>query len=121
MLLGTFVLAGGMVGAFPHELARSVERPDLIVVMVDDLAAIDNRIFERLPNIKSLFLDAGLSFDQFYGEEPLCCPARATFLTGQHVRHHHVVTNDARLLDPSRTVATALHRRATGRSSRAST
>jgi arylsulfatase A-like enzyme len=99
-----------MVAAFPDGLARSVERPDLIVVMVDDLAAIDNRIFERLPNIKSLFLDAGLSFDQFYGEEPLCCPARATFLTGQHVRHHHVVRNDARLLDPSRTVATALQK-----------
>ncbi|MEA2677851.1 MAG: N-acetylglucosamine-6-sulfatase, partial [Chloroflexota bacterium] len=64
---------------------------------------------ERLPNIKALFLDSGLSFDQFYGEDPLCCPARATFLTGQHVRNHHVTRNDVRLLDPSRTIATALH------------
>jgi arylsulfatase A-like enzyme len=110
MLVATLVLASGIVGAYPHGLAHSTERPDLIVVMVDDLAAIDGRILERLPNIRALFLNAGLSFANFYGEEPLCCPGRATFLTGQHVRHHHVVTNDARLLDPSRTVATALRK-----------
>jgi arylsulfatase A-like enzyme len=98
-----------VAAAYPHELARSSERPDLIVVMVDDLAAIDGRILERLPNIKALFVDSGLSFDRFYGEEPLCCPGRATFLTGQHVRNHHVIKNDVRLLDPSRTIATALH------------
>lgn len=108
MLLATLVVAGGVAAAYPHELARSVERPDLIVVMVDDLAAIDDRILERLPNIKSLFLDSGMSFEKFYGEDPLCCPARATFLTGQHVRNHRVIRNDVRLLDPSRTIATAL-------------
>ncbi|HUP82690.1 MAG TPA: sulfatase-like hydrolase/transferase [Candidatus Limnocylindria bacterium] len=109
MFLVTLVLASGIGAAYPHDLTRSAERPDLIVVMVDDLGAIDSRILERLPNIKALFLDSGLSFDQYYGEDPLCCPARATFLTGQHVRNHHVTKNDARLLDPSRTVATALH------------
>lgn len=110
MFLAMLLLAGGMAAAYPHDLARSSERPDLIVVMVDDLAAIDGRILERLPNIKALFVDAGLSFEQFYGEEPLCCPGRATFLTGQHVRNHHVVRNDVRLLDPSRTIATALQK-----------
>jgi arylsulfatase A-like enzyme len=110
MFLITLALASGIAAAYPHDLTRSAERPDIVVVMVDDLAAIDGRVLERLPNIKSLFLDSGLSFENFYGEEPLCCPGRATFLTGQHVRNHHVVRNDARLLDPSRTLATALKR-----------
>ena len=109
MLFVTLFVAGGVAAAYPRDTTRSAERPDIIVVMVDDLGAIDNRILDRLPNIKSLFVDSGLAFEQFYGEEPLCCPGRATFLTGQHVRHHHVTRNDARLLDPSHTVATALH------------
>jgi len=94
------------------QLAGAVGRagkPDIVVVMVDDLGAIDERILERLPNIKDLFLDNGLRFDQAYSETPLCCPARASFLTGQHTRKHGVVKNRARLLDDSQTIATALH------------
>jgi arylsulfatase A-like enzyme len=44
-----------------------------------------------------------------YSETPLCCPGRASFLTGQHTRHHGVVVNDARLLDPRHTIAVTLH------------
>jgi N-acetylglucosamine-6-sulfatase len=87
----------------------AADRPDIIVITVDDLGAIDNRILERLPNISSLFLDQGLNFRDAYSETPLCCPGRASFLTGQHTRHHGVVVNDARLLDPSHTIATTLH------------
>ena len=83
-------------------------KPDIVVIMVDDLGFTDNRILERLPNIKALFLDGGLSFTQYFGETPLCCPGRAEFLTGQHVRRNHVVRNDARLLDPTNTLATTL-------------
>jgi len=84
-------------------------RPDIVVVMVDDLGAIDERILERLPNIRDLFVGGGLRFDQAYAETPLCCPARASFLTGQHTRTHGVTKNRARLLDDSDTIATALH------------
>ncbi|MEA2676874.1 MAG: hypothetical protein QOJ81_1015, partial [Chloroflexota bacterium] len=43
MFLATLVVASGIAAAYPHELTRSAERPDLIVVMVDDLGAIDGR------------------------------------------------------------------------------
>jgi arylsulfatase A-like enzyme len=84
-------------------------KPDEIVIMVDDLGAIDDRILERLPNIRSLFLQDGLQFNDAYSETPLCCPGRASFLTGQHTAHHGVTVNDARLLNPNNTIATALH------------
>lgn len=77
--------------------------------MVDDLGAIDERILERLPNIRDLWLNGGLRFDQAYAETPLCCPGRASFLTGQHTRNHGVVINRATLLDPRQTIATTLH------------
>jgi arylsulfatase A-like enzyme len=88
---------------------RGDGRPDVVVFMVDDLGAIDERILERLPNIKDLFLDNGLRFDAAYSETPLCCPGRATFLSGEHTRTHGVVINRAKLLDPTKTVAVAMH------------
>lgn len=94
--------AGGTV-------AVDVVKPDIIVVMVDDLGAIDERVLTRLPNIKQLFLSGGLRFDAAYSETPLCCPGRAAFLTGQHTHNHRVRKNQATLLNPARTIATALH------------
>src|SRR5687767_2070556 len=39
------------------------DAPDIVVVMVDDLGYLpDDRVLERLPNIKGLWLDGGLRF-----------------------------------------------------------
>ncbi len=89
--------------------AQVASKPDIIVIMVDDLGSIDERILQRLPNIKSLFLDSGLRFDNAYDETPLCCPGRATFLTGQHTQRHGVTYNKASLLNSKTTIAVALH------------
>ena len=64
---------------------------------------------ERLPNIQRLWRAGGMRLRQMYDETPLCCPARATFLTGRHTFHHGVTRNDGDLLDPATTVAVALH------------
>lgn len=107
LLLAAFLASTVFAGGSAPALADA--QPDIVVVMVDDLGYIpDERILERLPNIRNLFIDGGLRFDSYYGELPWCCPGRASFLTGQHVRNHHVTHLDARLLDPSQTVATAL-------------
>lgn len=83
-------------------------QPDIIVVLVDDMGYIDERVLGRLPNIRELWLENGLRFKGAYAETPLCCPNRAALLTGQHTRKHGVVANDALLLDPSTTIATTL-------------
>ena len=103
----TLALLLALVVVFPAKIVAT-SPPDIVIVMVDDLGAIDDRVLERLPNIKSLFLDNGLHFAEYYSETPLCCPSRASFLTGQHTRRHHVTYNDARLLNPHRTLFTAL-------------
>ncbi len=92
---------------------RSVQatsiKPNIVVVMLDDYAAADHRILERLPNIRELFLDQGLEARNYWGNDPLCCPGRANFLTAQNAHHSGVVRNDARLLDARETLATELN------------
>jgi arylsulfatase A-like enzyme len=80
-------------------------RPDIITIMVDDLAYIpDDRIIERLPTINAHFRDGGVRLTHMYSETPLCCPGRAAYLTGQHTWTHGVWKNDGDLLDPRTTI-----------------
>ena len=83
-------------------------RPDIVLLMLDDLGDIDNRVLLRLPTIKRLFLDQGTRFTDYHGNDPLCCPGRAAVLTGQRTEHHGVRWNNALAFDPSTTIATEL-------------
>lgn len=89
----------------------TTDRTNIVVIMVDDHPEMDERIWRRLPAIRSLFLDQGIHFTHYHGNDPFCCPGRAGFLTGLTTDHHRVWTNDARLLDPRTTLATELRAR----------
>jgi N-acetylglucosamine-6-sulfatase len=82
--------------------------PNIVVLMLDDIAFMDHRVFDRLPNIKATFLDQGVEALNYWGNDPLCCPGRANFLTAQVAHRHGVTRQDARLLDPTETIATEL-------------
>jgi arylsulfatase A-like enzyme len=83
-------------------------RPDVMVILLDDMPRLDGRLWRFLPNIRRLFVDQGVHFTRMFVESPLCCPGRAGWLTGQHTFNHGVTRNDVRLLDPSMTLATQL-------------
>jgi arylsulfatase A-like enzyme len=65
-------------------------RPNILVVMTDDQAAAD---VARMPNVKRLLAARGTTFANAVDSFPLCCPARATFLTGQYAHNHRVEGN----------------------------
>lgn len=96
-----------MAGAEPD--GEASQRPDMIVVMVDDLGYLDDeRVLERLPAIRDLWLDDGIRFREAFNEIPLCCPARANFHSGKHSYHNGIVVNDRTGFDNSSTLATAI-------------
>ena len=66
------------------------KQPNIVVIMTDDQALTD---VAQLPNVKKLIADQGTSFSQAVDSFPLCCPARATFITGQYAHNHKVVGN----------------------------
>nr|MBA2488343.1 sulfatase-like hydrolase/transferase [Chloroflexota bacterium] len=87
--------------------------PNVVVLMVDDLPQEPaRRLFSLTPNIRALFLDGGQRWTNMFANDPLCCPGRASFLTGLWSRHHGVRDNeDPTVFQPEVTVATALHER----------
>ena len=96
------------VGAAVAE-AEAASKPNIVVVMADDMRADDLRF---MPSLRELVTDRGLKFRNSFSPYPLCCPARASFLSGQYAHNNQVLDNDAPFgfgsFDDSRTVATAL-------------
>jgi arylsulfatase A-like enzyme len=96
--------------AWPVSEVRSRERPNVIVVLTDDQRA---DTFEMMPWLRRQLSrdDSGwISFPNAFANTPLCCPARASLLTGRYARHTGVLDNgDGRYFDESSTLATWLH------------
>ncbi|HEY8584437.1 MAG TPA: sulfatase-like hydrolase/transferase [Capillimicrobium sp.] len=69
---------------------RPLERPNIVVMMTDDQTVADLR---AMPLTRALLGDRGVTFSRSFSSYPLCCPARATLLTGQYAHNHDVLGN----------------------------
>lgn len=86
--------AGAADTVRPRDLVRTPEgrRPNVIVVMVDDMRADELRF---MPNTRAHIADRGLRFRNSFSPFPLCCPARASFLLGRYAHNHQVLYHEA--------------------------
>jgi N-acetylglucosamine-6-sulfatase len=66
-------------------------RPNVVVIMTDDQTVKSLRV---MPKVERLLADKGATFANSFVGLSLCCPSRATFLTGQYAHNHHVFTNN---------------------------
>jgi len=68
----------------------TADKPNIIFVLTDDL---DYASAQKMPEIGSLLVEEGLSFEQAFVSHPVCCPSRATILTGLYDHNHEVLSN----------------------------
>lgn len=78
-------------------------KPNILFIMSDDqgdaswwycnIGTLMNRDIDKLmdsmdymPNVKSLLADKGVTFNRHYCTNALCCPSRASILTGKCVQ-----------------------------------
>ena len=74
-----------------HQQTPSVTaRPNIVVVMTDDQTVESMRV---MPQTVQGIGSAGTTFDNSMVTYALCCPSRATFLTGQYPHNHGVRNN----------------------------
>ena len=81
--------------AHPVNLGRANAAPtppNVLVVETDDQTAQSMRF---MPNVNRLIGDRGATFTNSFVNHSLCCPSRATFLTGQYEHNHQVEGNRA--------------------------
>ncbi|MBA3691695.1 MAG: sulfatase-like hydrolase/transferase, partial [Actinobacteria bacterium] len=106
----------GVAATFPGRAPERADdpRPNVIVILTDDQS------FDTLPSdpaampwLQARIADPGDHWRWFpnaYVNTPLCCPSRASILTGLYSHHTGVQDNgDGRLLDERTTIAVRLH------------
>lgn len=99
VLLLTVGTACGTQPPPPPAPMPSAERPNIVVVLVDDLRFDEfhagGHPYLETPNIDRLASEGALFVNAFHAV-PLCSPNRATLLTGQYPSRHGIIDNVAR-------------------------
>ncbi|XP_035476643.1 N-acetylglucosamine-6-sulfatase [Scophthalmus maximus] len=72
--------------------ATFYRKPNVVLILTDDLDIALGGL-NPLPKTKKLIGDAGISFRNAFVASPLCCPSRASILTGKYPHNHHVINN----------------------------
>jgi N-acetylglucosamine-6-sulfatase len=80
MLARLVILVAVLVAtAFPAN-AAAAPRPNIVLVLADDLSM---DLVDYMPRVQAM-MDEGMSFDRYVATNSLCCPSRATILTGRY-------------------------------------
>jgi len=66
------------------------EHPNIILILTNDQ---DVESISHMPKLQSLLVEQGMTFENAFVTNPLCCPSRATILRGQYSHNHGVLTN----------------------------
>jgi N-acetylglucosamine-6-sulfatase len=91
LLAGAFGLAAVMPAATSDaKPAAKQNRPNIIVIETDDQTQAS---MEYMPKTRTLLGAQGVTFDNSFATFALCCPSRATFLTGQYAHTNGVLGN----------------------------
>ena len=105
MRASTF-LAALFLAVFGVALAHA--SPNLVVIMADDL---DEATLAKgleigvLPHLEAALMAGGLRFSESFVSNPLCCPSRASFLTGRYAHNHGVLNISWDAANPQGTFA----------------
>lgn len=70
-------------------LTRS-NKPNIILILTDDL---DARSIEFMPQLQTLLTREGVTFVNSFATTTICCPSRASILSGQYTHNHQVIAN----------------------------
>ena len=72
---------------------RNSGKPNIILVLVDDLKANIYEDPDRFPVFYNELIKKGTKFDNSYVVDSLCCPSRASLLRGQYPHNTNVIAN----------------------------
>ena len=86
------LVAGAVALATSTRTAESATGDNVIFILTDDQSASE---LASMPNVQSLIAGQGATFERAYTPYPLCCPSRASLLTGQYLHNHGVRGNVA--------------------------
>ncbi len=89
-LFATLVVLSCVLSSPDSRAQVAPAKPNIIMIMTDDQSVSD---VLAMPATLKLIANEGVTFSKSFASWPLCCPSRATALTGQYAHNHRVLGN----------------------------
>lgn len=86
----TLTLAVAVALALAITATSAIAAPNVVLIQTDDQSMNTMGVMART---RALIGDQGMTFDRHYVSYSLCCPSRASLLTGQYAHNHGVRGN----------------------------
>jgi len=83
--------ADGMSKAQAQTVTTASAQPNIVFILTDDMRKDD---LQYMPQTKELLQSRGMSFQNAFVSNSLCCPSRATIMRGQYSHNNGVWSND---------------------------
>lgn len=74
----------------PGLILPDENKPNIVLILTDDQRW---DTYQNMPLTKQLIGDKGITFTNAFASTPLCCPSRASILTGLYVHNHKIIDN----------------------------
>lgn len=109
----TIALAGTLLSLLsPSAVHAANERPNIVLIMVDDLGYGDSRLTNPNSTVDTVRIhaiaDRGVKFTNGYVASPVCSPSRAALLSSKHPARYGAENNNASRFRPGRMPAVTI-------------
>src|SRR5215211_7825540 len=84
------LLSLGILGMRPKDAQALTAKPNIVFIIADDMQKGD---LKYMPKTRSVLKDKGMTFQNAFVSNGLCCPARATIMRGQYAHNTGVWLN----------------------------
>jgi N-acetylglucosamine-6-sulfatase len=81
----TMLFSWSSTGSYPAAAQQGTAQPNFVFILADDM--------QYMPKTRSLLQDQGMSFEEAFVSNAICCPSRATIMRGQYSHNNGVWTN----------------------------
>ncbi|MFQ5929023.1 MAG: sulfatase-like hydrolase/transferase, partial [Acidobacteriota bacterium] len=109
--VGVDLLIANGVSCSQATIQSAAPRPNILLIFPDQMRAQDlgcmGNADVRTPNLDHVASE-GILLQRTFANSPVCCPARATILTGKYVHQNGMIANDLRLRESEVTLAELL-------------
>ena len=76
----------------PTPVGADPIQPNIVMILLDDARMSD---LQYMPKTQELLVEKGITFTNSFVNFPLCCPSRASLLTGQAAHNTGIISNVA--------------------------
>jgi len=111
LILGPFLASLATLCLVSPAVAQEAERPSILLIVTDDQRW---DTLWSMPEVQRSLVERGVTFSESFTTSSLCCPSRASILTGQYphttgVYRQALPYGGFKSFDDSTTIATVLH------------